>query len=344
MINDLIDRYKRLRTEHFLSQTFQHRYAFVGMGQHSLTNLYPVIHYLGIPLKYVCVTSEKKAQLVRQKFSGVEAVSSLSTVLDDPEVRGVFVAATPVAHFPIASQVLASGKSLFIEKPPCMTSGELQQLVSLHAQCPETVAMAGLQKRYSPAVQQLKRALTKERVVNYDLHYCTGAYPEGDALFDLFIHPLDLVTFLFGRAEVVASREVAPGSFCVMLQHDGVTGMLELSTSYTWTDARESLRVCSQSAVYDLQQLEVLTRQKKQPSVWGIPVEKVMPRRKTVEYLFERSNFVPTLPNNQVFTQGYYNEISAFVEAVEGRNRKDIVSSLDSLHDTFALLESLRQR
>ena len=41
MIQQLIDRYKRLRTERFLAQTYQYSYAFVGMGQHSLTNLYP---------------------------------------------------------------------------------------------------------------------------------------------------------------------------------------------------------------------------------------------------------------------------------------------------------------
>jgi len=51
MIQALIKRYKQMRTERFLRQTY-HQYAFVGMGQHSLTNLYPVLHYLGVPLKY----------------------------------------------------------------------------------------------------------------------------------------------------------------------------------------------------------------------------------------------------------------------------------------------------
>ena len=58
MIQALINRYKRMRTEHYLRQTYQYSYAFVGMGQHSLTNLYPVLHYLGVPLKYICVTAE----------------------------------------------------------------------------------------------------------------------------------------------------------------------------------------------------------------------------------------------------------------------------------------------
>ena len=112
MIQGLINRYKRLRTERFLDQRCQYEYAFVGMGQHSLSNLYPVLHYLQVPLKYICVTSEQKARLIERKFNGVKATSSLDSVLSDDTVHGVFVAASPSAHFQIASKVLASGKSL----------------------------------------------------------------------------------------------------------------------------------------------------------------------------------------------------------------------------------------
>ena len=38
MIHAFINRYKRMRTERFLRKTYQYQYAFVGMGQHSLTN------------------------------------------------------------------------------------------------------------------------------------------------------------------------------------------------------------------------------------------------------------------------------------------------------------------
>ena len=76
MINQLIERYKRFRTEQYLAQIYQYQYAFVGMGQHSLSNLYPVIRYLQIPVKYICVTSERKAQLIEKKFSGIKATTS----------------------------------------------------------------------------------------------------------------------------------------------------------------------------------------------------------------------------------------------------------------------------
>ena len=118
MIQQLIDRYKRLRTEHFLAQTYQCSYAFVGMGQHSLTNLYPVLQYLGVPLKYICVTSERKARLIERKLPYMKATTSLDDILADEAIKGVFVSASPSAHFSLASRILQSAKSLFIEWLP----------------------------------------------------------------------------------------------------------------------------------------------------------------------------------------------------------------------------------
>ena len=143
MIQELINRYKRMCTERFLRQTYQYSYAFIGMGQHSLTNLYPVLQYLGVPLKYICVTSEKKKQLIERKYPYVKATTSLDEILNDETIKGVFVSTTPSAHFSIASQVLQNGKSLFIEKPPCQTLEELDALIDLQQQYGSPVAMVG---------------------------------------------------------------------------------------------------------------------------------------------------------------------------------------------------------
>ncbi len=333
MIRELIERYKRLRTEHYLRQTYQYSYAFVGIGQHSLTNLYPVLHYLGVPLKYICVTSERKARLIEQKFPNVSATTSLDEILSDDAVKGVFVSASPAAHFSVASQVLRSGKSLFIEKPPCQTSEALDTLIALQQQHGSPIAMVGLQKRYAPAVQILWRQLRKERLINYDLHYLTGAYPEGDSLLDLYIHPLDLVCHLFGKPEIIVRQHIGRDSYLLMLQHPHIIGNLELSTAYTWLPVEESLKVCTSKVIYRLSRMEELTYESQNATVLGFPFEKIRPVNKTVEYLYT--------PQNQIHAQGYFNEIKTFVEAVEGQ-RVSIVTSLEAIRDTYALMQTLQ--
>ena len=330
-----------MRTKRFLRQTYQYQYAFVGMGQHSLTNLYPVLHYLGVPLKYICVTSERKAKLIERKYPHIIATTSLDEILKDEAIKGVFVSASPSAHFSIAARVLQSRKSLFIEKPPCRTQEELDTLIALQQQYGSLVAMVGLQKRYAPAVQLLKQRLRKKHLINYDLHYITGAYPEGDALLDLYIHPLDLVCHLFGKPEILAIRQFAKDSYILMLQHPHIVGTLELSTAYTWTAAEESLKVCTKTGIYSLMQMEELTFTPTSSTVFGIPMEKLRPRHETKEVLYQRNKFTPILANNQVYTQGYYSEIEAFISQAES-GKSEITTSIMTVRGTYELLKALQ--
>jgi len=341
MTQPMIERYKRIRTERFLAQTCKCSYAFVGMGQHSLTNLYPVLHYLGVPLKHICVTSERRARLIERKIPHVKATTSLDDILHNETIAGIFVAASPTAHYSIASRILKSGKSLFIEKPPCQTLQELDALIAMHRLYGSPAAMVGLQKRYAPAVQILQKRLRKEHLIYYDLHYLTGSYPEGDALLDLYIHPLDLVTYLFGKPEIMACQQVAPASYLLMLQHPHIVGTLELSTAYTWATAKETFNVCTSKGIYRLSQMDELSLEPKPSAILGIPYEKVRTHNSAVEYLYARNNFIPTLPNNQIYSQGYFSEVSMFTQAVE-RHYADIVSSIETIRNSYLLIQQIK--
>ena len=340
MIQQLINRYKRMRTERYLNETYSCQYAFVGMGQHSLTNLYPGLHYLEVPLKYICVTSERKARLIEHKFKGIRATTMLDDVLNDESVKGVLVAASPNAHFSLASRVLHSGKSLFIEKPPCQSVAQLRELIAIQQASGSRVAMAGLQQRYAPAVQILMKRIKCERLLNYDLHYLTGAYPEGDALFDLYIHPLDLATWLFGKAEIVSHLEINEDSYLLMLRHQHIVGTIELSTCHSWQDAQQSLTVHTSSGTYRLNQCEELSFVSKQRAIAGFPMEKNRPRRQSVEYLYRHDGFSPILAGNSIYTQGFFQEVTTFVNAVEGKRAK-ILTDLQSIEPTLQLIENL---
>lgn len=348
MIQNIIDRFKRIRTYSYLAQTYRHKYAFVGMGQHSLSNLYPVLDYLKVPLKYICVTSEKKAKLIGLKFHNTIGTNSLAEVLADDEVKGIFVAASPLAHFSIATEVLKSGMALFIEKPPCQSADKLKELIN-QQQAHGNIVAVGLQKRYAPCVKILKKRLDNERIISYNMRYLTGLYPEGNALTDLFIHPIDLAIHLFGKPQISACEKIGKNSYMLLLKHGNIVGNIELSTHYSWKEAQETLSICTQSGIYEMRQLESLTYSPIQRSLLGIPTEKIMPQRQIVEHLFTRNNFSPIIANNQIFTQGFYNEIQAFANTVEGKRANlfnadnKIVSSLTDITSTYDIIEKLGQ-
>lgn len=145
IIKNIIDRYKRIRSMRQLKQVYGGNYAFVGVGDHSTNNLYPVLNYLHVPLKYICCKSKDKIPLIEAAYPNVCATTSLADILHDDDIKGVFVSASPQSHFAIASEVIKSGKALFIEKPPCQSEDELLQLISMRKEANFPQVTVGLQ-------------------------------------------------------------------------------------------------------------------------------------------------------------------------------------------------------
>lgn len=343
MLQKIISRYKRVKTNRYLAHNYEGNYAFVGFGQHSLNNLYPVLNYLQVPLKYICVTSDEKAKLINQKFNGIKATTSLDDILNDDSIKGVFVSTTPSAHFKIAKKVLQHGKNLFIEKPPCASLEELNELIDLCNKQSNLKVLVGLQKRFAPCTQILKQRLSKDKILNYSMRYCTGKYPEGNALLDLYIHPIDLAIYIFGNASIIACEKSSANSYIIMLKHDDFVGTLELSTDYSWENSIETLSVCTQKGIYEMSKLEELTYCPKQTVICGVPIEKIIKRNSTIENLFHRNNFSPILVNNQIYTQGFYDEIKYFVDCVEDKKLISI-SNLRLMWNTYNLIGMIQNK
>lgn len=340
MFAELISGYKRRRTASRLVCRYTRAVAFVGLGGHSLANLYPVIEQLRVPLRYVCVRSPHTASLAARRFAGTQVVDSLEPILADPEVAAVFVATPPASQYRLAGQVLESGKALFVEKPPCRTLDELDRLVAIRHWRGNPPVQVGLQKRYAPAVQTLLRHMRHRRPEHYTLCYCTGAYPEGNELTDLFIHPLDLAVFLFGPARVAGVVRSGWGTRLVQLEHQGVVGSLELSTAYSWQHPQEELTVVCRQGLYRMLGTERLVYTPFPPSVAGIPTEKVLWRHPAELTLYRRELFSPVAEAGLWVSAGFRGEVEAFLDVVEGHSGRGL-ASLESVRGTYALMQQI---
>ena len=345
-LDNIIDRYRRIRSMRELQYTYTQQYALVGFGNHCANNLLPVIQYLQLPLKYICCTSEKKAELISQKYKGVKGTNSLQDILLDDTISGVFVAANPHSHFLIATEIIKAGKSLFIEKPPCEDKRELKALTDTVKLYGSQHIVVGLQRRFAPATQVLKKRLKGDGKRHYHYRYLTGLYPEGDTLLDLFIHPLDYVTFLFGEAkikslDVIRSRDGGQTLFLI-LEHQDIVGMLELSTDYSWQEAQEQLNISTDKGLYVLNKMEQLDFTPRRSTVLGIPLEKVFPNNVTTICLYGRNNFVPTIGNNQIVSQGFFSEIKTFANMVENMYDTHHDLGLESVRHVYSLITEIR--
>ena len=342
-MKQLIEKYKRLRKLNRIRKHYQGQYAFIGIGNHSINNLYPVLDYLNVSLKYIVSNSEETAKTVSEGFSNIEGTTDFEKVLNDEEVKGVFVSVNPKKHFDIVKKALQKNKHVFVEKPPCYNLDELNQLIKLEKESNGTV-LAGFQKRYAPVYQKIKTYADQARF--YRIHYFTGSYPEGNSVTDLFIHSLDICNYLFGEAKLLSKQKInnqgGTETYLLHLQHpNGIIGNVELSTDFWWARAKESLFVNTDKFLLESTNTQKLIRTNKPTKIGGIPLEKIKSPEIKQTILYEQNSFLPVAEHNELYSAGFYDEIKAFLDICEYKKANKNHSHLMSLINTYQLISQL---
>lgn len=336
-ISYFIERFKSYRKRKFLDNPakYKHGYAFIGTGQHSFSNLYPAIQHLGIPLKKIYSRNIEDARKMAARFPDCTGIDNISAIIDNETIKGIFVCSVPKAHGQIVKQLLQGGKHVFVEKPPCLSLEELKMLIqhqgALHC-------IPGLQKRFSTINRLLKPHLAKP--VSYSYRYLTGAYPEGDPIFEIFIHPVDNVIQLFGEIKNIHITKYNATYFLSITHHTGSTGVLHLSTDHSWNQPVDELEINTHAAVFQATYPNKLVSIPKPARILNIPLEKVIKTPGNIRVHFDNTGFNPVAENNPVKTQGFLGEIAYFAGLVEGFE-KDKRFDLRNLEPTYNLLSAL---
>ncbi len=342
MQDKLINQLKNLRRKTSLG--IVHRqgdfFAFIGVGSHSRQNLFPCLHYLGIPVKYIYSRDAEVAGMAAQRFPGCQPCTNIETILTDDAVKAVFICTKPSLHFQYAMAALKAGKYVFLEKPPCFSMSELKQLDETGG----TKCLIAFQKRYGIVNEYLKKSAN---ALSYNYQYLTGSYPEGDALYELFSHAVDNIVFLFGSVSRINILSRTGGhniSYAINILHEsGVIGNVELSTAYSWKSFTDKISINypdkTATATYPG---EIIIRKKK-GGVFSIPAEKIFSRKPEYIELLNVNNGAPVLEQNPVYLHGYYNELREFIKLVSGSANANKSAAL-MLLETWRVLDYIKQK
>jgi virulence factor len=338
----LIDKYKSLRKKSYLDKitSYKYKYAFIGVGSHSISNLYPCIKYLNVPLKYICTKNKKTADKMAAGFINCIGTDDLAVILNDDEIKGIFICARSSVQYELTKKCLAAGKNVFVEKPPAFCSGELNDLIKIQG---ESICVVGLQRRFSPVTKLLNQF--KKQDQHYHYRYLTGAYPDGDEVYELFIHPVDNIIQLFGNASI---DHIMKSSFNnntvynIHFSHDNnINGFVELSTDHSWSSASEYMEINMEKEILQCHYPNSLIGVKKSQTVMNIPLEKLLKQPITQQIYFNNNGFSPIVNNNDLFVKGFYGETEHFINSIE-ENKKDELTTLVSLKNTYSILDQLK--
>ncbi|MGN6197334.1 Gfo/Idh/MocA family protein [Humibacter sp.] len=111
----------------------------------------------------------------------------------------VVVAASTEHHFSIASNVIAMGKPLLIEKPICPSLEQTLEITDAAARAGLPL-MCGFLERYNPAIMVAHRMVTDPVYVRADRHSPYVPRIKTGVAWDLLVHDVDLIAQLFGGA------------------------------------------------------------------------------------------------------------------------------------------------
>ena len=134
----------------------------VGAGSFASGILAPILKQLGAPVEAVVTTRGASAVNTANVLGAAHASTSLSESLALPAVSHVLIATRHAAHFAQAAAAIAAGKVVHIEKPVCVTRGELEDLGLLIAEhAAQRRVYVGFNRRYSALSRLLRDELRK---------------------------------------------------------------------------------------------------------------------------------------------------------------------------------------
>jgi polar amino acid transport system substrate-binding protein len=201
--------------------------SIVGAGNFAQGVLLPALRKQGgAHLRGVVTATGLSARSAAEKFGFSYCGTAAQDIWADVDTAAVVIATRHDAHAALVASALEAGKAVFVEKPLCLSEAELDTLVDLvrrlEVQGRNPFAMVGFNRRFAPAVQQLRSFFEKTSgSVNVLYRVNAGRVPPtswvasaeegGGRIVGEVCHFVDLCAFLAGDiiTEVSAARSTA---------------------------------------------------------------------------------------------------------------------------------------
>jgi predicted dehydrogenase/threonine dehydrogenase-like Zn-dependent dehydrogenase len=137
--------------------------GFLGAGAYACSTLIPAMKACSTTsLVAVCAATGSHAQHAARKFGFQNCATDEAEVLHNPAVNAVVIATRHHLHARQVLSALRAGKSVFCEKPLCLSENELIEICRAYlgdSSSEKPALMVGFNRRFAPMVQRMKAFL-----------------------------------------------------------------------------------------------------------------------------------------------------------------------------------------
>jgi predicted dehydrogenase len=252
--------------------------GFIGAGNYASRVLIPAFRQANVELDTLASSTGVSSVHHGRKAGFVQATTDLNTIWNSPRINTVVIATRHNSHAPQVVAALRAGKHVFVEKPLCLTLGELEE-IKRHCKAPagppQSILMVGFNRRFSPQIQKIKQLLdTVTAPKSFIMTVNAGAIPAdhwtqdsesgGGRIIGEACHFIDLLRFLaaspiseFDRSFMASSTR---DTVTITLKFaDGSVGTIHYFANGSKSFPKERLEVFTAGRVLVLDNFRKLT-------------------------------------------------------------------------------------
>jgi predicted dehydrogenase/NADPH:quinone reductase-like Zn-dependent oxidoreductase len=254
------------------------RVDVIGAGNFARTMLLPHLKDR-IPLGTVVNNTALSTNHVRTKFGFAHAATSTDQVFTDEAAAGVLIATRHNLHAPLVLAGLRANRHIFVEKPLCLTRGELAEISHTLASSSGSIQV-GFNRRFAGAATELRKLIQATpgpktasfRVMAGALEptsWFANHAESGGRVLGEACHFFDFFCFLFDSHPVrvsaqtvwpAAGRHPFPDSITAQIEFaDGSCGQLVYSAEGDSSWPKEICTVFGAGFTAELQNFKTLT-------------------------------------------------------------------------------------
>ena len=183
--------------------------GLIGAGNFAKNTLLPIMKDTGLyHFKALATTGGVGSAQAKELFPFDYATNDYKKLLEDKDIDLIIVSTQHNSHANFVVKALEAGKSVYCEKPLCLTIEELDKIEAAYNSS-EGELFCGMNRRHAPLVQQIKKSMSTDKIpAVYDYIGNAGYIPEdhwtqdekfgGGRIIGEACHFVDVIQYLDG--------------------------------------------------------------------------------------------------------------------------------------------------
>lgn len=244
--------------------------GIIGAGNYASSMIVPCLKMANARIKYIASAQGLTAKILAKKAKAECATSDYTIMLNDPEVDMVVVTTRHDLHAKMVLEALRANKSVFVEKPLCLTEEELDSIIQAYVAANEGVALTvGFNRRFSPFAVKLKQ-LSGDGPKNIVATMNAGFIPAemwvhdreigGGRIIGEACHFIDLCSYLAGSKIIavcmnsmgINPEENTDNASILLRYENGTNAVINYFANGAKAYAKERVEVFAQERVFVL--------------------------------------------------------------------------------------------